>query len=174
MKRFYYFLQDNPNYPEIMMAESKAEVKALILENIGKDMESSILNILTEEEFKGTADGTNPEFQDPDNFKSGNDFFNSVIKGTNQKLKEGNIVQEVIVNNTSVNEPIVTNSVTVENPIKYFEAGGEQFKMENGKIYKKVWKEISDKGSFRIVNATTSKPITSEKYKIENLIWEEI
>ena len=47
MKRFYYFLQDNPNYPEMMVANSKAEVKSLILENIGEDMESSILNILT-------------------------------------------------------------------------------------------------------------------------------
>ena len=171
MKKFYYFLQDNPNYPEIMLAESKDEVKSLILENIGKDMESSILNILTEEEFKGITDGSNPEFQDPDNFKSGNDFFNSVIKGTNQKLKNENIVQEVIVNSESVYKG---PEIPIEIPTKYFEAGGEQFKMENGKIYKKVWKEVNDINSFRIVSSTTLKPITSKKYKIENLVWEEI
>lgn len=172
MKKFYYFLQDNPNYPEMIIANSKAEVKALILENIGNNMESSILNILTEEEFKGISSGDNPEFQDPDNFKSGNDFFNSIINGTNKKLSSENANQNVIINNESV----TPNQVTVEpeTPVKYFEAGGEQFKMENGKIYKKIWKEVSDKSSFRIVNATTLKPITSEKYKIENLIWEEI
>ena len=171
MKRFYYFLQDNPNYPEIMVAESKAEVKALILENIGKDMESSILNILTEEEFKGVENGENPELQDPDNFNSGNDFFNSIIKGANKKLKQEEITSNIQVEQQNIQNTEVINSSV---PVKYFEAGGEQFKMENNKIYKKVWKEVSDKDSFRIVSSTTSKPITSDKYKIENLVWEEI
>lgn len=172
MKKFYYFLQENPNYPETMIANSKAEVKSLILENIGKDREDAILNIFSEEEFNG-GEANGVEFQDPGNFKSGNDFFNSIIKGANKQLvkeaqtqvQNATVVTEVIPNDVPISEPA---------PVKYFDAGGEHFKMENNKIYKKVWKEVSEKESFRIVSSTTSKPINSEKYKIENLVWEEI
>lgn len=182
MKKFYYFLQENPNYPEMMYAESKAEVKSLILENLGKNYESAILNILSEEEFN-KMNGNDPAYQDAGNFNNGNDFFNSIIKGVNNKLTaeakeacflEAKNNENIITSIESNPNGDVTKPQNIEPPIKYFDAGGEHFKMENGKIYKKVWKEISDKNSFRIISSTTSKPITSEKYKIEELIWEEI
>jgi len=166
MEKFYYFLAENPNYPEMMIASSKAEVKSLILENIGRENESSILNILSEKEFAG-KNNNEPEFQDPGDFNSGNDFFNSIIKGANKKLSDE-------AGNTEVYATLGEANSIVETPVKYFEAGGEQFKMENGKIYKKVWREVSDKESFRIISSSSSKPIKSDKYKIENLIWEEI
>lgn len=173
MKKFYYFLQENPNYPEMMYASSKAEVKSLILENIGKDSESAILNILSEEEFN-KMNGGEPEYQDAGNFNNGNDFFNSIIKGANNKLvAEAEEAKNAEILTSSI---VVSNesSQVIETPIKYFDAGGEHFKMDNGKIYKKIWKEVEDKDSFRIVSSTTSKPITSNKYKIEKLVWEEI
>ena len=171
MKKFYYFLQENPNYPEMMCASSKAEVKSLILENIGKENEASILNILSEEEFI-KMNGGDPEYQDAGNFNNGNDFFNSIIKGANNKLATE--AKKTEVYNTSINTKESNQNENIEPQVKYFDAGGEHFKMDNGKIYKKVWKEVEDKDSFRIVSSTTSKPITSEKYKIEELIWEEI
>lgn len=50
MKKFYYKLTDSPNFTDFMLAESKEEIKNILLEQLPS--EASILSIMTEKEYK--------------------------------------------------------------------------------------------------------------------------
>ena len=72
---------------------------------------------------------------------------------------------------------IIGSNKTALHDVKYFEEGGFQFKLENGKVYKKKWINISSSESsdeYRIINSVTKKPIKSDKYEIEKLDWVEL
>lgn len=50
MQKFYYFLEDNPNYPNMIMAKNKLDVKRIVTEDLGS-YGSNIVSILSEDEF---------------------------------------------------------------------------------------------------------------------------
>lgn len=179
MRKFIYFLQDSPSYPNEIFASSKEEVRDLILESIGPDNEGSIIGIYSAEEIqKKQSQGAGAIYSDASEYGNSKDFFNDVIKAG--KIVGQNIEQEN--NNVQVDElPKLpkTESTNISNKpaihdVKYFEEGGFQFKLENGKVYKKKWVNISSSDEYRIINSVTKKPIKSDKYEIEKLDWVEL
>jgi len=161
MKKYIYYLQDSPNYPNTIMANSKDEVKKLILENVPD--ESQILKIIE------ASDSSNNEpkavYAEPDDYANSQDFFNDVIKA-------GGKVGEKIAQT-----PVGSSSAVSAQPapVKYFEEGGVQFKLENNKVFKRSWVEANgDDSEFRIISAKTGKVIGNDKFKLERLVWVEI
>lgn len=95
-----------------------------------------------------------------------------------------------------LNEPVVTEQIPIvtattdnnvqlkeKEPVKYFIDNGIQFKLDNGKLFKKVWKTVpidvymSEDGQkvfpeFRIVNKETGKQVNTTKYDVQQLVWE--
>ena len=61
-------------------------------------------------------------------------------------------------------------------PPKYFEESGMQFKLENGKLFKKTWVNVTDveRPEYRIISKTSNKAVSLDKYKIEKLEWVEL
>lgn len=185
MKKYIYYLQDSPQYPNEIYATSKEEVKSLILESIGPDNEGMILNII-----EANSINKNPNvaaiYNDSDSYSSGAEFFNEVIKaGTIAGKNNTNLENEltkVLDNNSQIqqNQNINAQKSTNENKssithnVKYFEEGGFKFKLEDGKVYKKTWIDVSTLDEFRIINISTKKIVNSEKYKIEKLDWVEL
>ena len=81
----------------------------------------------------------------------------------------------------SVKQEIPVKQQTITS--KIFVDNGIEFKLENGKLYKKCWRTIKarpiDENSteivfdnYRIVNKDTGKPIKNRKYEIQVLDWE--
>ena len=78
---------------------------------------------------------------------------------------------------------LLEKSETTKQPVKYFIDNGLQFKLDNGQLFKKVWRTVSitpymsDTGQqvfpeFRIINKETGKQINSTKYDVQQLVWE--
>lgn len=187
MQTFYYFLSEQPNYPNKIMAKSKAEVKSLLMESLAD--ESSILRILSEAEMKGKNNPkTGAIYADPDDFQNGNDFMNAVINSASNvaaavhetEQQRMAALAQIDQMQPQQNQPKIKVDSTpivsmAETGPKYFEEAGIQFKLENGKLYKKVWKDLSgDDAEFRIINVKTNKPADKTKFKLEQLSWSEI
>lgn len=182
MRKFIYFLQDSPSYPNEIFASSKDEVRNLILDSIGPDNEGSIIGIYSAEEIqKKQSQGAGAIYSDASEYGSSKDFFNDVLKagkivGQNIEQEEQEVqeVQEVQINEfPKMENKSISNRNTIHD-VKYFEEGGFQFKLENGKVYKKNWVNISSSDEYRIINSVTKKPIKSDKYEIEKLDWVEL
>lgn len=161
MAKFYYFLKDNPNYPEMIMAKDKNEVVSLLVNDMGDHGRDMILRILSEEEFTGKPSTEQSKTQISSNdIIPTNDFVQNTLNMlSNQKEEE---VQS---------QPVKVMHEDKNIQVKYFTAGGEHFKLENGILYKKIWIEVTNHDDFRIVKSDTKKPIKSDKYKIETLDW---
>lgn len=145
MQKFYYFLKENPKYPLEIMASSKQEVISLLKDAMGDLVHDSVLRILTEEEFTGKKSvNTNQQIVNP--FTDSKNEQESSSPNSQQKAENNN------------------------SDIHIFEVKGENFKLENGILYKESWINTND-DKFRIVNSSTLKPIKSEKYIIQTLSW---
>lgn len=184
MKKYIYFLQDSPNYPNEILASSINEVRSLILDSIGLDNEGMILNIVLADEYYNK--GKSAIYSDPNDYANSNDFFNSVINSgkeigatiNNEDVKNqqnNNVVPEQKnINQQQIQQP--TNVQQSQN-VKYFEDNGIKYKLENGVLYKNNWisvDELPDKDNYRIVSNSTNRVVSSEKYRIEKLDWKEI
>lgn len=183
MRKYVYFLQDSPQYPNEIMASSIDEVKSLILDSIGADNEGMILNIVSAEEYYGR--GKNPIYSDINEYSNTNDFFNSVINSgkkigaaLNREVESQQIQQQVQSVHQQMTQSVQQAQQTQQSQnVKYFEDNGIKYKLENGILYKNNWvsvNELSDKENYRIVNNSTNKVISSDKYRIEKLDWKEI
>lgn len=176
MKRFYYFLNENPHYPQMIYAKSKNDVVSILINDMGEMGRESIIKILSEEEYLGKSNNTNQRQNSEQ----------SVDESTNES---GDFVTNALNNLTAMNEDVVidenvpqnvdmnNNNNIVKNTNlcpKYFSAGGDEFKLENDILYKKVWATVKNSDEFRIVKSDTGKPIKSDKYLIETLVWKEV
>lgn len=184
MRKFIYFLQDSPKRPFEINAVSKAEVKALITESVPD--ESHILAIYTEDEFNrkynivGNSNKTTNVINEEDDseynerFSNSQDFFNSMLNSVEQnsveqKCEETKVSQNVVAeqkNTIQYNKKEVT----------YFEDDGISFKLENGKLYRKRWRNIKDspdKIEYRILRAKTGKECDKDQFDVEILDWVE-
>jgi hypothetical protein len=189
MKKYLYFLQDSPNRPFEINAVSKAEVKALLMDSVPD--ESHILAIYTEEEFNAKYNrGSNKpqqinEEDDTEynqNFSNSNDYFNSVLNSVknqnNQQQSQiiaSNLVETIPaqVENNNISQVKVAEDDGLP---KYFEDDGISFKLENGKLYRKRWRNINespDKIEYRILRAKTKKECDKEMFDVEILDWVE-
>lgn len=167
MRKFYYFLKDNPSYPEVIMAKDKNEVVSLLIESMGDHARDYIIKILTESEFTGKPEALTPTQNiNNQNVNENGDFITNTLN-----MLSSNGVPESNEIKSPHQEQIKIQSAQHET--KFFSAGGEDFKFENGKLYKKSWGPVENQGDFRIVKTDTLKPIKSEKYKIETLVWVE-
>ena len=182
MRKFIYFLQDSPSYPNEIFASSKEEVRNLILESIGPDNEGSIIGIYSAEEIqKKQSQGAGAIYSDASEYGNSKDFFNDVIKagkivGQSIEQEENNVQVDELPKLPKTENTNISNKTAIHD-VKYFEEGGFQFKLENGKVYKKKWINISSSESsdeYRIINSVTKKPIKSDKYEIEKLDWVEL
>lgn len=179
MKKYVYFLQDSPQYPNEIMASSIEEVKSLILESIGADNEGMILNIELAKDYYNK--GQNPIYSDPNEYANSKDFFNTVISagkkiGTELNEDEDGYVQPIQpqqdISFDQIN--LIQKKDVISNGPKYFEDNGVKYKLENGILYKNNWvpvNELPDKDDYRIVSNSTNKVISSDKYRIEKLDW---
>ena len=202
MNKFLVILSDmngSPDYkhPSEINGKIKDEIKNLLKEDVP---EENIVAIFTEDEyiqfinskkFKAITSGNYMD-EDPGD---GNKFLDNMIQKANavaSALEEDNSIQANNYNvssNVSSSQPIDNNinNVTYNNlnniSPKYFIDNGIQFKLENGQLYKKVWKSVqieeymNDEGQkvfpeFRIVNKETGKPIKSSKYDVQQLVWQ--
>lgn len=184
MKKYIYFLQDSPNYPNEILASSINEVRSLILDSIGLDNEGMILNIVLADDYYNK--GKSAIYSDPNDYANSNDFFNSVINSgkeigstlNNEDVKNqqnNNVVPE----QKNINQQQIQQSTNVQQSqnVKYFEDNGIKYKLENGILYKNNWisvDELPDKDNYRIVSNSTNRVVSSEKYRIEKLDWKEI
>ena len=172
--RFYYILQENPHHPEMIMASSKQEVKSILMENLNS--EDQILNIFSEDEFNKIYNqngSVNAIYADPNDYKNGNDFFNSVI---NSAKAEG-----INNENSQQNQVPVQQSIQQPNNVQpsvshVFELNGEKIMVKDNKLYKLAWFPIKDdeQSNYRILNQKTNKEVKNENYIIQKLDWIEV
>jgi hypothetical protein len=211
MVRYLIVLSDmegNPDYmhPSELYGSSKNEVYNLISENVPPE---NIVGIYSENEYKKlmqsprTAALLNAGNQE----QSGQAFFNSMLNAATalaEEQEKENQVQEQqqrvqlqvqesvqqkvqqqlekqIISEQSVKQEIPVKQQTITS--KIFVDNGIEFKLENGKLYKKCWQTIKAKpidensteivfDNYRIVNKDTGKPIKNRKYEIQVLDWE--
>ena len=158
MQKFYYFLRDNPHYPEVIMANSKQEVVSLLVNDMGEHARESIFKVLTEEEFTGKKPTPAPQEQ----AEEGDFAVNAMNELANMQQQQ--LVQSI--------QPI--QNVKIET--KYFELNGEKLKLENNKLYKLEWFSIDNDqlSNYRIINSKTGKEIKNENYIIQKLDWNEV
>ena len=179
-KKFVYFLADSPNYPNEIWAQSKAEVRQLLLETIPD--ETAILKII--EANPQNNDSQNPEnfTMDSDDFSNGGDYFNNLLNSANKicAVKEQDEVSQKNTGIAQIQQMQQPFEAAVpskpQQETKYFEEAGIKFKLENGCLFKKVWVSVNDGDSpeYRILNAKTGKPITADKFRLEKLEWQQI
>jgi len=184
MKKFVYFLSDSPTYPNEIYANSPTEVKKLILESVPD--ESQILKIIEMKPNQSDQQMQNQQNQqqidanvgqdmDPNDFKNANDFFNNVMNAAIKREASKPIekpIRQIETKETSV-KPI---EEPVHTAPKFFEEAGIQFKLENGKLFKKSWVNVSDDDmpQFRIKVRKTGKLADEDKFVLEKLEWVEI
>ena len=192
MHKFIYFLADSPSYPNEIMAKDKAEVLRLVCESVDKE---SILGIYTEEELiknrnpeeprtspeqsimsgPGIDDGAIEEVD----YASGNDFMVDMMNKALKKATMNEARAQAMQQQATQQPQPAPAPVSVPQPSsapKFFEDNGTKFKMENGKIYKKVWVDISsgDDAEYRIIKKSTGKPISNKDFVLEKLDWQEL
>jgi hypothetical protein len=191
MRKFIYFLQDSPKRPNEINAISKAEVRSLLMENISD--ESQILAIYTEAEFnekflgKKHVDAENDDEYN-EKYSNSNDFFDKMMQAANNLSNQQaqsdiqqpiqQVVQEMPAQITKVPNDIIKDSSNDEltNKVTYFEDDGISFKLENGKLYRKRWRNINDspeKYEYRILRAKTGKECEKDLFNVEILDWVE-
>lgn len=147
MQRFYYFLKDNPNYPNPMMAENKQQVVQFLMEDLAD--RSSIIKILDEKEMGISSDPPEAE-----------------IPKTPPSTPPQTQVQ--------VQEQVPEKQKEEEIPPKFFSEAGIDFKLENGRLYKKAWKELPMSEEFRVIRIKTGAIADSSQFSLERLEWVEI
>ena len=161
MQKFYYFLRDNPHYPEVIMAESKQEVVSLLVSDMGEHARESIFKILTEEEFTGKK--SNPASVPQEQVEVSDFAVNAMNELVNMQQQQQPVQSTQPIQN-------------VKTETKYFELNGEKLKLENNKLYKLEWYSMDDEQSsnYRIINSKTGKEIKNENYVIQKLDWNEV
>lgn len=191
MKKFVYFLADAPNYPNEIYANSPAEVKKLILESVPD--ESQILRIIDASNLQPAPQkqATVKQVQqiqssayediDPNDFNNANDFFNSVMNAAISKEASKSVAEKPVIDEQP--QPMIVENNTKVAPIKkevesarFFEEAGIQFKLENGRLFKRSWVNVSDDDmpQFRIKVRKTGKLADEDKFVLEKLEWVEI
>ena len=178
MRKFYYILQDNPHHPDSLMATSKEEVKSILMESLAD--ESAILGIFTETEFnrKFNSNSGSPQnaiYADPNDFKDGNDFMNSIIRDANKIPNQE--PQEIVEENVQQFESPIQQSNNIQSSVSHiFELNGEKIMVKDNKLYKLAWFPINDeaKSDYRIFNQKTNKEVKNENYVIQKLDWIEV
>lgn len=65
------------------------------------------------------------------------------------------------------------NKVKINEPPRYFNIGGVECKMENGKIYQKQWMRISgtEAGNYRLISDSNNREISMNGKHLEVLKW---
>jgi len=208
MQNFYIILSDqNGNidwkHPNELNGSSKDEIYSLLSQDIPTQ---NIVEILTAEEYdskyiSGIKKGNNNNNAkqniadiSSDQFENGKDFFNAMLAAGNSigqensnkvdnKKKNEKIKEKEKEHNISNNSNISQNNNNQE--VRYFEEGGIKFKLENGKLYKKVWKQLLLNGQktpdgdeavseFRLVSFSTKKLVNVDKVELQHLEWEEV
>ena len=215
MKKFIYFLEESPNYPNELYAKDKNEVVSLLM-NDGVER-TSIKKIIDVEELEKQKmrqqmpqNGQQMPFQQPPQqsqvldydsrvYDNPNEFMNDMMKEALMKANANEakaheqaqqkaaasqqeeeqkpklIALEAAQKPQQASQP----QLVVQQPVletKFFEDNGIKFKLENGKLYKKVWKDVSsgDDPDFRIIKKQTKKLVSKDSFILEHLEWEEI
>jgi hypothetical protein len=107
------------------------------------------------------------------------------LTSTNEQIEEQIQQNNSIKQQLEPAEVTTNNTVVKKEPIKYFIDNGIQFKLDNGKLFKKVWQTVpidaymSEDGQkvfpeFRIINKETGKQVNTTKYDVQQLVWEAI
>ena len=107
------------------------------------------------------------------------------LTSTNEQIEEQIQQNNSIKQQLEPAEVTTNNAVVKKEPIKYFIDNGIQFKLDNGKLFKKVWQTVpidaymSEDGQkvfpeFRIINKETGKQVNTTKYDVQQLVWEAI
>jgi hypothetical protein len=195
-------MNGSANYynPSELYAHDKNEVYKLLLENVPSD---NIVGIYTVDEYQKLISSPNfkniqaANFDDSD--LDGNQFFNKMISlassVASQNTQSESIDNQPVVKNEPIIQPVKEeqptqmptkkDNVLQSLPPKFFMDNGIQFKLENNKLYKKIWQTVpiteymNDVGEkcfpeFRIINKETEKIIKNEKYAIQQLVWSPI
>ncbi len=213
-KLFLVVLLSN-NGPDIMHPmEIYAKNKKQAFDLIAKDVPpETIGNVYTGAEYQtivdniiknkrtntGASTGTNnidvaDNIDAVDNI-SGKDFLNNSIKEAMRVAhEESSKEQHNVVSNTNQNNSQISNQpnqlnqenqIISQKNIKYFMDDGNQFKIEDNILYKKIWETVNLEESqnedgqlvlpeFRIVNKDTLKSIKTSKYAVQQLIWKQM
>lgn len=79
-------------------------------------------------------------------------------------------------------QQVIQQIEPIKSETKYFNDDGIQYKFEDGKMFKQVWKSVPSEqvdslgnicySNYRIINKDTGKPVKSSKYIIEHLDWQ--
>lgn len=107
------------------------------------------------------------------------------LTSTNEQIEEQIQQNNSIKQQLEPAEVTTNNAVVKKESIKYFIDNGIQFKLDNGKLFKKVWQTVpidaymSEDGQkvfpeFRIINRETGKQVNTTKYDVQQLVWEAI
>ena len=187
MQRFIYFLSECPDYPNEIFAKDKQEVVKLICDS-GID-NANIGEILSEEEFYRKIGKPMPnnmtsevhsmisDIEEPD-YKDGASFMNDMMQKAVSKAKSNEAQAALQPPQPQPPNPQVIQQAPAsqQTPVKYFEDHGIKFKVENGKIYKKVWTDISsgDDAEYRIIRKSSGKIVSNDGLVLEKLDWQEI
>jgi hypothetical protein len=200
MNKFYIVLSDMqgiPDYrhPSEINGRSKQEVFNLIRDEVPQQ---NIVGIYTESEYEKIIKSSsvsalsNPGLDE----MSGQAFFEQMIQTAtkvgmeneqhaldeSQNQSRPQVQHQTEPEYVKVTEPI---EICGDNTPKYFTDNGIEFKLENGKLYKKCWQTIKPKqidenskeiifDNYRIINHETGKPIRNTRYTIQVLDWEEL
>ncbi len=203
MKKFIYFLEESPNYPNELYAEDKNEVVSLLV-NDGIER-TSIKKIIDVEEMSQRGANAQPQPMQPQKsqvldydsrvYDNPNDFMNDMINEAFMKANSNEAAaKEAMLTRAQAPAPESQPSMEVRAlesspspaptpapaPVhaetKFFEDNGIKFKLEDGKLYKKVWTDVSSAqdAEFRIVKKNTKKLVPKDSFILEKLEWVEL
>lgn len=162
MPKFYYYLKYNPNYPNPIVAKDKNEAMRIVLSELAES--DAVVKMLTAAE----AGFEQPEQPAVEHFEQKSIPSKESVSETVQKTcdnKEANESDGIVNDQKQIVQAL---------PVKFFTEAGIDFKLENGKLFKKSWVNLSDSDEYRIVKVKTGAVVSKDQFVLERLDWVEI
>lgn len=202
MKKFIYFLEESPNYPNELYAKDKNEVVSLLVnDGIERSSIKKIIDVEEASQSRANAQSQQPQVLDYDSrvYDNPNDFMNDMLNEAFMKANSNEAAREAAKEAVmlpkaqapaSESQPSMEARALESSPspapasasapayaeTKFFEDNGIKFKLEDGKLYKKVWTDVSSAqdAEFRIVKKNTKKIVPKDSFILEKLEWVEL
>ena len=196
MNTYFVILSDQEGnidwfHPTEIRATDKNDARNAIMESTPAEY---IQKVFTEKEYSifMSSRGKNSQvqleqFNNSKTETTGKEFFANMLNLANTQAEERNNPQSPPVEEEFDKKPI---DIPAEKPkkqeTKYFTDNGIMFKVENGILYKKCWETVAltetvDEATgntvlpeYRIINTESQKPIKSDKYSVQHLVWKEL
>lgn len=199
MNTYFVILSDQEGnidwfHPTEIRATDKNDAKNAIMESTPAEY---IQRVFTEKEYaafmSNRGNKSQLQLEQYNNSKTettGKEFFANMLSLANDQAEAKNKPQPPPIEEEDPEKLQKPIDISAEKPkkqeTKYFTDNGIMFKVENGILYKKCWETVAltetvDEATgntilpeYRIINTDSQKPIKSDKYSVQHLVWKEL